>query len=327
MNYYQYDLPFFHPEMHNQFCDNGQSGKAVGEFPIIYYTVAQIWKIFGPQEWIFRFIQTIILFAGLWCLMQIMVFLTKNWTWSVIGSLLLFTSPMVVFYGPNFLPDVPGLAFVFIAWYFLIRYLQKQKLIALWLSAFFFAFAMLLKITSALSFIAFGGWILFELFFQKKEDRIFNFRLIQFVPFVVAIITVIVWYFYVEYYNNLHRGHFSYHGIWPVWTMTKEQFLRIIEALDKIYFKELFLPFTQYLTFAIWIYLIIFIKKVKPIFRYLIIVLPVGFLMQMLLWFQVLEGHDYYTINLLVVFVTLWAIFLTNLNKIIKHTDNHISIY
>lgn len=320
-NYYQYNLPFFEPEIHNQFCDGGYSGRAVGEFPVIYYTVAQLWKVFGNEEWIFRMVQTLILFAGLWCLFKSMFYLFKNWIWAGFGSLLLFTSPMVVFYGPNFLPDAPGLAFVFISWYFITKFLKNRKIISLWISALFFALSMLLKITSGLSFIALGGWILYELIFQKKEDRIFNFQIKHLIPFVPVIFVVTGWYLYAEHYNAIHRGHFSYHGIWPIWTMTKVQFFRIIDALNKIYFKELFLPYTQYLTMGVWIYLLIIIKRLKRIFRYFIIVLPAGFVMQMILWFQVLEGHDYYTINLLIVFAAVWAIFFYSLKntRILSH--------
>ena len=44
-------------------------------------------------------------------------------------------------------------------------------------------------------------------------------------------------------------------------------------------------------------------------------------LVELLLWFQVLEGHDYYTINLLVVFVAVWAVFFYSIKetKLIKH--------
>ncbi len=223
---------------------------------------------------------------------------------------------MIVFYGPHFLPDVPALSLVFIAWYFLLRFLDRRQTIFLWISAFWFCLAMLLKITSALSFIAIGGWGVFELLFLKKEKRIFTFRWKHFIPFLLGLIPVILWYLYVEYYNRIHLGHLSFHGIWPVWNTTGDQYDRIIHALDKTYFKEFFLPYTQYLTLVVWFVLLIRIKSLKPVFRYFILVLPVGFFAQLLLWFQVLEGHDYYMINLLVVFVAVWALFLTQLNKL-----------
>lgn len=320
-NYYQDNVPFLEPAVHNQWCEGGFSGKTAGEFPVIYFVVAKIWDVTGYNLFIFRLVQVLILFTGLFLLFRSLQVLFNNKLWAVFISILLFTSPMVVFYGPNFLPDVPALSFVFIAWFFIVMFLVKRNQYSLWLSALFFCLSMLLKITSALSFLALGGWILFELLFQKEEKRIFNFKLAQFIPFILVIPVVIAWYWYVEYYNGLHGGQVSYHGIWPVWEMTKEQYLRIIDALNKIYFKELFLPYTQYLTLAVWVYLLITIKKLPLVLRYFIIVLPIGMLVELLLWFQVLEGHDYYTINLLVVFVAVWAIFFYSIKekKLIKH--------
>ena len=316
LNYHQYNLPLLEPEMHNQFPGGGYSGKAAGEFPIIYFLVAKLWDIFGAHEWIFKLVQLIILFSGLWALYHGLRYITGNYFWAGFASLLIFTSPMIVFYGPNYLPDVPSLAFVFIAWYFVIRYLQYHKNVSLWLSALFFCLSMMLKITAAISFIALGGWVLIEMLFLKKDDCVFCFRWKQIIPFLVAIIPVVAWYLYADHYNSINQGHISYHGIWPVWNMTGEQFSRIIDVLDKIYFKEMFLPFTQYLTLAVWLFLVITIKSLKPVFRYFIIILPLGMLFQLALWFQVLEGHDYYMINLLVVFVSVWAVFLAQLKNL-----------
>jgi hypothetical protein len=321
LNYYQDSVPFYEPAVHNQWCDGGYSGKTAGEFPIVYYVVAKIWKITGYNIFIFRLVQILILFTGLYLLFRSSQFFFDNRFWAGFVSLLIFTSPMVVFYGPNFLPDVPALSFVFIAWFFISKFLVNRNQSSIWFSALFFSLSMLLKITSGLSFIAFGGWILFELIFQKEKERIFNFKLAQIIPFILVVPVVGAWYWYVEYYNGLHGGQVSYHGIWPVWEMTKEQYLRIIDALNKIYFKELFLPYTQYLTLAVWVYLLVTMKKLPPVLRYFIIVLPIGMLVELLLWFQVLEGHDYYTINLLVVFVAVWAVFFYSLKqtKLITH--------
>ena len=40
-NYYQNNLPFLEPEMHWQ--GEGESGKAISEFPILYYAVGKMW--------------------------------------------------------------------------------------------------------------------------------------------------------------------------------------------------------------------------------------------------------------------------------------------
>ena len=315
-NYYQHDLPLLEPEMHNQFGNDGLSGKAVGEFPIIYYSVAKLWKLFGNHTWIFKLVQNIILFTGLFSLYLALIYILKNRFWAGFVSLLIFTSPMVVFYGPNFLPDVPALSFVFIAWYFIARYSKSRKGILRWLSALFFCLSMLLKITSAISFIALGGWAIFELIFMRDDQQIFKFKLKHFLPFLLAVVPVIAWYVYADYYNSINKGHFSHHGIWPIWNMTKEDFLRIIDIQDKIFFKQLFLPYLQYFTLLIWTYLVIKIKRLHPVSRYFVLVLPAGFLAQVLLWFHILDYHDYYLINLIVVLVAIWAVFLAEAKKI-----------
>lgn len=315
-NYYQHDLPFFSPEMHNQFPNDGESGKSVGEFPIIYFSVAKLWKIFGKQEWIFKLVQNAIFFLGLFALFAGLRRVLKNQFWAGFISLLIFTSPMIVFFGPNFLPDVPALSFVFMAWYFVIKFLDQRKTINLWLTAALFCLACLLKITSAISVFALGGWVVFELIFLKKEQKIFRFRTRHFLPFFIAVIPVLLWYWYVDHYNSSHGGHFSFHGIWPIWDMDKDHFIRVIDILDKIYFKEMFLPATQFLTFAIWLFLILTFRRRTPIGRYVILVLPLGFLSQLLLWFQVLDAHDYYMINLLVVLVAIWGLLANELIKI-----------
>jgi len=315
-NYYQHNLPFFQPEMHNQFGNEGTSGKAVGEFPIIYFLVAQLWDLFGKHEWIFKLVHILIFFTGLFALFKTLKYLFNNYFWAAFVSLLVFTSPMVVFYGPNFLPDVPALSLVFIAWYFVVRFTKNRRPANLWWAALFFSLSMLLKITSAISFIALGGWVVFELLFQQKEKRIFDFSLKHFLPFLLSILPVISWYLYADYYNSIHKGHFSFHGIWPIWEITKENFLRVIDVQQKIYFKQLFWPITQYLTIFIWIILLIIIKKMKPVYRYFILVLPAGFVIQVLLWFKILDNHDYYLINLIVVLVAIWVIFLIQLKKL-----------
>src|SRR5690554_6086703 len=324
--YYQYDLPLLQPEMHNQFGNGGTSGKAVGEFPIVYYVVAQLWKVFGKHEWIFQLLHLIIMFMGTIALYTSLKSFLKSRFHAGFISVLVLTSPMLIFYGPKFLPDVPALMLVFIAWYSISRFLSTRETYYLWISALFFCLSMLLKITSAVSFIALGGWILFELLFQTKSARIFNFKLRHFLPFIIILLPVTGWYMYADYYNAVHQGHISTHGIWPLWNVTKEDFYRIIDIQHKIYFRQLFLPFLQFTTIAIWLYLLITIKKLTPVLRYFIIVLPLGFIAQVVLWFQILDYHDYYLINLIVVLVAVWAIFLYRLKNSIKSAQLKIVV-
>jgi hypothetical protein len=307
--YFDYNLNFFRPEIQNQMSDEGLSGKTAGELPVIYFAMAKIWLVIGKSEWSFRLFQLLILFSGLFLLFRMLIPLTGNAIRAGFISMLLFTSPMFVFFGPNFLPDAPALAFTFVAWFFLYRFTEKRKYLSLWLSAVFFFLAIGLKITTGTSFIAIGLWCILEKFFVKDEKRVFNFKLKHFLPFIVSALLIAAWNYYVNYYDALHKADFSFRGIWPIWNMAPGQYARIIDVLDKIYFKEFFSPPLQYATVLVWIFMLIKIKKVSPFFRFLLIIMPLGFAAILALWFQVLEGHDYYLITQMQVLVMVWAIF------------------
>jgi len=323
--YYQYNLNFFQPEIQNQMGDGGVSGKSAGEFPFIYYAVAKIWQGFGKSEWSFRLFQLSVLFSGIFLLFRMLTPITGNAIRAGFISMLVFTSPMFVFYGPNFLPDAPALAFTFVAWFFFYEFIKKRRSFSLWISAAFFFLAITLKITSATSFIALGMWSLIEILFIKAEKRTFNFKFKHFIPFIFSILLIIGWNYYVNYYDNLHKADFSFRGIWPIWNMTKEKFYQILDILDKIYFKEFFSPPLQYATILIWIFMLFKIKKIAPFLGFLLIIMPLGFAAILVLWFQVLEGHDYYLITQMQVLVIVWAIFFIYLKD--KKFSGHPAAY
>lgn len=319
--YYQYNLPFFQSEIQNQLGDDGLSGKTAGELPIIYFTVAKIWQVFGKVEWSFRLFQLLILFSGIFMLFKMLIPITGNALRAGFISMLVFTSPMFIFYGPNFLPDAPSLAFTFAAWFFLYKFVNKRKTHYLWISAAFFFLAISLKITTATSFIAIGAWVIIEAIFMKPEKSVFNFRLAHFIPFIASVLLMFGWYYYIDYYNGIHSADFSNRGIWPVWKITCEQLYKILDALNKIYFKEFFWPPLQYATILIWIFMLFKIKKIAPFHSFLLILMPLGFAAILALWFQVLEGHDYYLITQIQVLVVVWAIFFSYMKD--KKLWNH----
>jgi len=306
LNYYEHGNSLFEPQIHNQFCDDGMSGKSAGEFPIIYFGVAKLWKVFGVHEWIFRFVLLLILFFGLFALFETCFYFLKNQFWSGFVSLILFTSPMVVFYGINFLPDGTSLVLMFIGWFFVLRYHQLRKTYWLWIGAFFFTLSLSIKITSGISLIAFLAWIAFELIFRKKKDQILGYGIMQIMPYLVVIALTMAWYLYVVYYNNLHKGDYSEHTILPIWQMTSEKFSIIKDQVSKIFFKQYMNPYMQYLTIILWIGLIARFRKNPFLLNWGLLLLPLGVFSILMLWFQVLHGHDYYLIVLLIAFAFIW---------------------
>lgn len=326
-NYYQDNLPFFKPAVHNQFCDDGISGQSIDEFPVVYYGVATLWKIFGNHIWIFRVVQILILFCGLLALFKSLEMFIKNAFWAGFLTLLLMTSPMIIFYGINFLPDVPALSFVIIAWYFFFRSSESpdHKKLFIWIASLFFFLAGTIKITAATTYVALAGWIVIELLFIKKDKRYFNFSITELLPLTLVFAGIILWNLYVESYNQKHGGSISFHNIWPIWNMTEEQIWKVIDALRKIYLKQMFWPWLQLVTIIIWLFLMANFRKFPLIIRYSLVILPLGFLLFVLLWFQVFEGHDYYLINLSIILVFIWAVFIGFMIQ--KRFFHHPAIY
>jgi len=68
-NYLENGFQFFKPSVHCTTSDN--NNQTVSEFSIIYYFVALIWKVFGQHEFIFRLINMIIVFIGLYYLFKL----------------------------------------------------------------------------------------------------------------------------------------------------------------------------------------------------------------------------------------------------------------
>jgi len=306
LNYFDHNNSLFQPQLHNQFCGDGTSGKSAGEFPIIYYSVAKLWKIFGVHEWIFRLVQLIIIFIGLFSLFELSKHFLKNQLMAGFVALILFTSPMLVFYGINFLPDGPSLAMMFTGWYFVLRHHLTRKNHQLWIAAFFFAIAVMIKITSAFSLIAFVLWLFYEWTLIPKEKRIFNYQIKQVLPFIAIVTISFAWYRYVEYYNFLNQGEFSFHGIWPIWRLTANEWIGIKAAVSDIFFKEYMNPYLQYLTVLLWLFMLTRFRKNSRILNWMLILLPMGALSVLLLWFQVLNAHDYYLIIMLLVIPFVW---------------------
>lgn len=311
-NYYDHNNSLFQPQLHSQFCGDGTSGKSAGEFPIIYYSVAKLWKIFGVHEWIFRMVQLLILLLGLFSVFEISKYFLKNQFLAGFVGLMLFTSPMFVFYGVNFLPDGPSVATMFTGWYFVLRYHQSRKTSMLWIAAFFFTFAVSTKITSAYSLIALACWLLYEWFLLPKEKRIFDYQLKQVLPFLAVIVLSLAWYRYVEYYNFVNQGEFSYHGVWPIWRLTAKEWAEIKDAVSEVFFKEYLNPYLQYLTALLWLFMVSRFRKNSVLLNWMLALLPLGALSVLLLWFQVLNAHDYYLIILLLVIPFVWlSVFAT----------------
>ena len=197
MNYYQGGMKFFKPEVHNLTSEKGETGKAfTSELPFFYYSVAILYKIFGPNEAIYRLLNTLLFLLGLFFLHKIILLISNDLIWSVIIPLLFFTSPVLVYYGNNFLTNTPALAFSIIGWYYFIKFIYNRNPLWLYTSIIVLFFAATFKVTAFFSFFAIGGIIFLEAIGIKmsiKNTKLFKKPWQALSIMLIAFATIVSW--------------------------------------------------------------------------------------------------------------------------------------
>lgn len=311
LNYYQHGMKFFEPEVHNQFSDTNTSGKVAGEFPGFYYFIALLWKVFGPYEWIYRLVDLILVFLGLFALFKTMEYVIKDYFWSASVAVLLFTSPIFVNYGISFITNVTAICFVLIAWFFFTKYYFIKKNRFLYLSMLFFAIAGLLKVSSLISFIFLFIILVSErIKLLKKRESVFNRTYKELIAFISVFGIVILWYLFARHFNSIHGGNYTNMDICPIWRMTVKE---IVDSIIFIRHSTIYYIFSLPvlgLLFILFLIILIFPKKNNSFFYAGTLLIFAGSLMYALLWFWALNFHDYYYTDFLVFYVFIIVTFL-----------------
>lgn len=316
LNYYEDGLNFFKPSLH--FIGKSNTGNASGEFPVIYYTVAQIWKMTGPKAWIFRGLNIFIVFLGLFALFKLFEKILKDSVWAIMLTLLLFTSPILVFYTNNFIADTPALGLSFIGAYFFFDFYQTKSLKKLYLASFFFLIGALLKVTAAMLFIAILVIYIIEIlriYKFKGSEKLFNSPLKQGLPLLMVMTLTFLWYVYSAYYNALYNGEYFLLGILPVWDMDYPLINEIERILNENLIYQFFNTSVITMVIAMFALLLVFRKHVNKLLLVISILLMLGGLLYIIMWFRVFDVHDYYLLNLLIIVVFVVFTFFVFINQ------------
>jgi Dolichyl-phosphate-mannose-protein mannosyltransferase len=309
---YSEGASFLKPETNILLADDNTTSLSVAEFPILYYIVGMIWKLFGESYLSYRLFYLLILFAGLFAFYKSLRIILNNNFWATTISLLLFTSPVYVVYGVSFLTDVPAFSFVLIALYFFLQYHRKKAQKLLFISIAFFALAGLIKISSLIAFIFLFAILILESLSIKSlgKRKLFNCNKYEWTGFISVILVVISWYSYVEYFDVLHGFKYSAGSIFPIWNVEKDAigklFININNFTSYVFFNRLML-----FTLLIIGIINLFLWRRIPVFAYLTnIIIALGGIIYFILWASILGIHDYYFTALLILFVGILIPFI-----------------
>ena len=127
------------------------AGNAAGyvgtEFPILPFIAAVCYKFAGVHEWIGR-IQAVVLFAVSLPFFFLLVRGIFGSTAAVWASFFYCFTPLNVFAGRSFMPDVPSLSFAIVGLYFFLRWVQHGESRSFFVAAIAISLSLLIKITS-----------------------------------------------------------------------------------------------------------------------------------------------------------------------------------
>ncbi len=298
LNYYSFGLNPFKPRMHNLL---GGYGHTINELPVIYYTVALLYKLFGPHEMIFRLLTLLFFWVGLYYVYRLSLLMIKDQFWSMSVALLFYTVPLLLYYGNNFLPNLPGLSLALIAAYYGMAYMITTKKALLYVAMLVFLAAGLIKITALMLFVGMGVLFVGEQLKWLNRDpdkKWFLHPKESWALFTGVAILIAAWYITVKAYNTHHGSNYLLTGIAPVWIMSYDGFIyttkRILFFWSEYFF---FLP-TIALTLVLFC-LNIFLPRIGNVLISRLVLLGlIGSVVYSILWYYQYLDHDYYFINL-----------------------------
>ncbi len=295
---------FLEPEMHMQMGDGYSSGKTTGEFPGMYYVMAQIWKVTGMNYWSYRLFMYLIFAAGAFAFYWSLTKLFKERWLALSLAFMLIASPTYLFYSVSFLTDAPAFSLVLMALAVTLAYTQKPRLLLFYAAMLLFMLAGLIKISSLIAFVFLGGLWVLELLGAKSlgPRKLFHKPIAEFPGFVAVVGGIYAWYAYAKAYNFSHGFKYTYNDIFPFWVMESDKIWPWFKGI----FSENILVYFSYpillLLLVLWVFNVFSFKRLPLIAWLANVLVIVGGLTYFILWAPLFNGHDYYYIALLILF-------------------------
>lgn len=333
MSYYEKNAPFLEPEIY--WLDK-QTSKTVSEFPIVYYLVAQIWKITGKQVFVFRMLNTFIVFIGLFLFYKSLRRILDDSFWAAFVVLILISSPVLAYYANNFTMDAPALGMALIGWHFYFNYRFDEKNRNFLLSLLFFVLAGLLKISALMSFLALILAEIYENYQLYKESK-HQLKLNLKIPFgnigfklkllVLFFLIIAGWYAYARTYTSANTRIFLL-GFYPIWDLKPYEIVELARSLLNVLLPELLNRWIWLLVVIGALIVLINIKKIDRFFAAMFVALSVGVFLYVLFFYKAFDVHDYYLTNLLIFvpFVFIPALLFLKKNYFDLYTSKFLKI-
>lgn len=303
LNYYQDGLNPLKPRVHHVLAGGSGDGGGygVGEFPILYYVTALLYKVFGVHEGIFRLLNFSIFCGGLLSLFLLLKEYTKNIYIALALPLMIWSSPVLGFYSFNFLSDAPALGFSLMGLYNFFRFHERGRQRYLNISMFCFLFAGLLKITALIPFVAISG--LFALEFLgilklKKEELLFPNKWKALFVFAIVVVGISAWYYTAIQYNEIHNTKYFSTRTWSYWSLDAKTQDYVWKRTFNFWLPTYAHPILHVLFAGSILAVLVRPKSYSKLEYGLVLLSCIGTVMFFFLWALAFIDHEYYIINL-----------------------------
>ena len=299
-NYYEEGMHFFQPKIHYQ---GPIAGKAVSELPILNYTAAALWKVFGEHEFIYRLLEYLIYLTGIFMLFNTIGTYLRSWLLAFFAVFFLLTSPLLTYYSLNFIADVPALSISIISLCLFFRFYFNQKNYLFYLALFTGTLAVLMKASALMPLGLLYFFTLLDLTRLNRYARtreLFSTWLFPALSVLLSLSLIIGWYRWALAYNLNNTNTVFLLTVLPMWEMQEADII----ATFKILCNDLFPVFLNrpmfFLFFIVVFYIIGNFKKLSAFFKYAFVFSALYFIVYLLFFFQVFTVHDYYLNNLMI---------------------------
>lgn len=313
-SYYNDGLPFLQPQVYIQY--EGHDGKTISELPLVYYSIAQIWKLTGEHYWIYRLLSVTIFLIGLFYLKKLAYVILEDHFWSIFIAVFLYCSPLLAYYSNNYLMNTYALSLALIGTYHIYQYYLQKSYKHFVYACILFLIAGLLKITALLIFLAIGGTYLYNVIFRKTElKKVLRLA----IPYLFVLLCMLGWQAYVHHYNSSSVLSVFLQGILPIWDIDNTEINFVWNKLWNDLLPEVYsLSVLCSLSLLLFI-LIVNYKKCNPAIFTVMMFIIGGICAYILLFFQVFDVHDYYLTNLLIVVPTILIASLDTVKRLYSH--------
>lgn len=324
-NYFEENLNFFKPKIHYQ---GVKDGKAVSEFPILNYSVALLWTIFGEHEFIYRLLEYLIFICAVVITFGISYRYFQSYLLSYFLAGLLLTSPLIVYYSLNFIADVPAFSIGLISFFTFYHFYQAKKQVYFYLSLLMATLAVLMKASALTSLAVIFVFTLIDVLNLNsyfKTEKLFQKKLTPLLLLGGSLIVVSVWYTYALYYNDYMKNEVFLLTVLPIWELNSEELMHATKMLFNNYLLPWFLNKSM---FTVFVFICVFVcyhfKLLSSFFKISFILSGIYFIMYFVFFYQVFNLHDYYLINLMIfpVITTLSAAQLIINEEVIRFNLN-----